>query len=75
MSRGEVHTNGIESVWAVLKRGHMGVFHWWSQKHMARYLAECESRLNMKDLDEGDRMNKMLAHVVGCRLTYEELTQ
>ena len=37
--RGTTHTNSIESVWAVLKRGYKGVYHhWWSVKHMDRYL-------------------------------------
>lgn len=30
---GMVHTNGIESVWAVLKRGYNGIYHNWSVKH------------------------------------------
>ena len=34
------HTNGIESVWAVLKRSLLGVYHWVSVKHLARYLNE-----------------------------------
>ena len=73
--RGEVHTNGIESVWAVLKRSYIGVFHWWSRKHMVRYLAECEARLNMRDLDGGDRLARLFDNVEGRRLTYRELTE
>ena len=34
------HTNGIESVWAVLKWGYNGVYHQWSAKHTARYVNE-----------------------------------
>ena len=37
---GMASTNGIESVWAVLKRGYNGVYHHWSFKHMARYVDE-----------------------------------
>ena len=72
--RGVVHTNGIESMWAVLKRSYVGVYHWWSVKHMGRYLAECEARLNMINMSEGDRMVKMMSSIEGCRLTYKELT-
>ena len=36
--RGVVHTNGIESMWAVLKRSYVGVYHWWGPKHMERLL-------------------------------------
>lgn len=31
---GDAHTNGIESFWAMLKRGYKGVYHWWSRKHL-----------------------------------------
>ena len=34
--RGEVHTNGIESFWSLLKRGYIGTFHQFSAKHSAR---------------------------------------
>lgn len=35
---GMAHTNGIESVWAVLKRGHYGIYHHFTVKHMQRYV-------------------------------------
>ncbi len=38
--RGDVHTNGIESFWALLKRGYHGTYHHFSDKHLARYLSE-----------------------------------
>ena len=38
--RGDVHTNGIESFWAMLKRGHKGTFHKISRKHLHRYVNE-----------------------------------
>ena len=38
-------TNGIESVWAVLKRGYNGVYHQWTPKHMARYINEFVFRM------------------------------
>ncbi len=34
--RGEVHTNGIESFWAIIKHGYKGVYHSWSRKHLHR---------------------------------------
>lgn len=36
----KAHTKGIESVWAVLKRGYNGVYHHRSKKHMLRYVSE-----------------------------------
>ena len=43
---GMAHPNGIESVWAVLKRGFNGVYHNWSEKHCDRYVDEFTFRLN-----------------------------
>jgi len=31
---GIAHTNGVESIWAVLKRGFYGIYHWFSAKHL-----------------------------------------
>ena len=44
--RGAVHTNGIESVWAVLKRSIHGTWHHVSPKHLHRYVNEASMRLN-----------------------------
>ncbi|MYC22013.1 MAG: IS1595 family transposase [Caldilineaceae bacterium SB0662_bin_25] len=44
-ARVDVTTNGIESVWAVLKRGHKGIYHHWSPKHSHRYANEFAFRL------------------------------
>lgn len=72
---GMVHTNGIESVWAVLKRGYSGVYHNWSMKHMAQYLNEFTFRLNEGNCkrDTIARMNDLCRQAVGKRLTYQQL--
>ncbi|MEP6669341.1 MAG: IS1595 family transposase [Chthoniobacter sp.] len=44
--RGDVHTNGIESVWSLLKRSIVGSFHHVSMKHLDAYLDELEHRFN-----------------------------
>jgi transposase-like protein len=43
---GDVHTNGIESVWSLLKRSIIGAYHKVSMKHLDAYLDELEFRFN-----------------------------
>lgn len=71
--REQAHTNGIESFWALLKRGYIGVFHHFSRKHLHRYLAEFETRWAMTGSDSLMRLDSILESAVGCRLTYEGL--
>lgn len=49
-------TNGIESFWALMKRGYRGIRHHWSAKHMERYIDEFEGRYNARPLDTIDQM-------------------
>jgi len=79
---GDVHTNAVESAWALLKRGHYGIFHQWSKKHLHRYVNEFAFRLNTKDLPAiGMREETCGINVVrllvsgmeGRRLTYGDL--
>lgn len=67
-----LHTNGIESVWALFKRQIIGTHHWLSPKHLSRYLGEMTWRFNRRDADEGQRVNMLLDQTAG-RLTYKEL--
>jgi transposase-like protein len=74
--RGMASTNGIESVWAVLKRGLNGVYHQVSKKHLARYVDEFTFRLNEGKVQRHtlQRLDSFVDAVVGKRLTYRELT-
>lgn len=67
-----LHTNGIEGVWALFKRQIVGTHHWLSPKHLSRYLQEMTWRFNLREMEEGDRVNALLAQTSG-RLTYKEL--
>jgi transposase-like protein len=71
---GEVSTNGIESHWAVLKRGYIGIYHQMSPKHLHRYLREFDGRHNTKAMSLLDQMGALVVGGVGRRLTYAALT-
>ena len=71
---GMAHTNGIESHWAMLKRGYVGVYHQMSVKHLSRYVAEFEGRHNSRPLDTTEQMRIMAQGADGKRMTYAGLT-
>ena len=48
--KGQAHTNGIESFWAMLKRGYYGTYHRMSEKHLQRYVNEFSGRHNIRSL-------------------------
>ena len=52
-------TNGVESFWALLKRGVDGTHHHVSVKHLGRYVGEFAGRHNLRPLDTDDMMSKM----------------
>ena len=71
--RGEAHTNGMESFWAMFKRGYQGTYHHMSAKHLDRYVSEFSGRHNVREADTVDQMRDVVASMVGKRLTYREL--
>src|SRR5579872_3782192 len=50
-ANGSVHTNSIESVWALLKRAIYGTWHQVSAKHLSRYVNEVTFRLNAGNVE------------------------
>jgi hypothetical protein len=75
--RDGVTTNGIESVFAVLKRGLIGVYHHASPKHLSRYVDEFAFRLNEGNVKHHTltRLDSFIDGVAGKRLTYKGLIQ
>ena len=73
---GMAHTNGLESVWAVIKRGFHGVYHHWSMKHMQAYVDEYTFRLNEGNVrvDTQDRLDALFASMPDKTITYAQLT-
>ena len=73
---GMAHTNGIESVWSVLKRGFNGTYHHWSKKHCRAYVNEFAFRLNDGNVerDTQDRLDDLFRAMVGKTITYKQLT-
>ena len=71
--RGDVHTNGIESVWSMLKRAHERTFHKMSPKHLERYIQEFAARHNLRDEDTINIMAAVATGMNGKRLRYTDL--
>ena len=72
-ANGMAHTNGIESLWSMLKRGYNGTYHHFTEKHLQRYVNEFAGRRNIRRLDTIKQMAKTVAGLVGKRLRYEDL--
>ncbi len=73
--KGQAHTNGIESFWALLKRGYYGTYHRMSEKHLQRYVDEFSGRHNARSLDTIDQMKAMVKGMGGKRLRYRDLVE
>ncbi len=72
--RGNVHTNTIEGVFSVFKRGMVGTYQHCKEQHLHRYLSEFDFRYNNRaalKISDQDRMENMVAGAAGKRLTYK----
>ncbi len=71
--KGMAHTNGVESFWAMLKRGHTGIYHRMSPKHLQRYVNEFAGRHNLRNLDTIEQMAVIARGLDGKLLRYATL--
>ncbi|HUL35427.1 MAG TPA: IS1595 family transposase [Candidatus Eisenbacteria bacterium] len=72
---GQVHTNGLENFWSLLKRRLKGTYIGVEPFHSFRYLDEQVFRYNFRELAHGGlRFEHVASHVIGKRLTYAEVT-
>lgn len=73
--KGNVHTNGLENFWSLLKRGIRGTYVSVEPFHLFRYLDEQAFRFNNReDLDDRARFDMAVSRVIGKRLTWNKLT-
>jgi transposase-like protein len=71
---GNVHTNGIENFWSLLKRGLRGSYISVEPFHLFRYVDEQVFRFNTrKTLNDFGRFALAVFQIVGRRLTYANL--
>jgi transposase-like protein len=68
----DVHSNTIEGVFSLIRRGVMGTFHSVSRKHLPNYLNEFQFRWNTRKMDDGQRVQQAIKAVSGKRLEYRE---
>lgn len=77
--RGQIHTQGIENFWSLLKRGLNGTYVAVEPFHLSRYVDEQVFRFNNRStkdnpLNDADRFALAVSQIAGRRLTYAELT-
>ena len=69
----EVHTNGLENFWALLKRSLSGTYVAVAPFHLFRYVSEQVFRFNTRKWSDAQRFRAVLGQVIGRRLTYRFL--
>jgi transposase-like protein len=70
-----VHSNTVENVFSVFKRGMHGVYHFCGEAHLHRYLAEFDFRYNNRSalgVEDTERATKAMRGAEGKRLTYHQ---
>ncbi len=76
---GQIHTNGMENYWSLLKRGIKGTYVSVEPFHLFRYLDEQSFRFNNRatednPMNDGNRFDRVVRQIIGKRLTWDKLT-
>jgi transposase-like protein len=71
---GEIHTNGLENFWSLVKRGLNGTYISVEPFHLFRYLDEQAFRYNNRKMNDGQRFDIAVRQIVGKRLTWNQVT-
>lgn len=72
-----IHTNTIENVFSVFKRGMHGIYQHCGEAHLHRYLAEFDFRYNRRSalgIEDRERSEDILRGAIGKRLTYRRIS-
>jgi len=69
----QASTNSVESFWSLLKRGYIGTHHWWSFKHLHRYIVEYVYRQNTRGITGELALASVIRNGENSRLTYAKL--
>jgi transposase-like protein len=72
-ARGDVHTNTLEGFFSIFKRGLVGTYQHMDKKHLDRYLAEFDFRMNTRaklGISDTQRTAMAMKGIEGKRLTY-----
>jgi transposase-like protein len=70
---GQIHTNGLENYWSLLKRAIKGTYVSVEPFHLFRYLDEQAFRFNERSANDGQRFAETLKRVTGRRVTFDQL--
>jgi transposase-like protein len=68
----DIHSNTVEGVFSLIRRGVMGTFHSVSRKHLPNYLNEFQFRWNTRKMNDGQRVAAAIKQIDGKRLEYRE---
>jgi hypothetical protein len=72
---GQIHTNGLDNFWSLLKRGLKGTYVSVEPFHLFRYLDEQVFRYNnRKSFGDAGRFDLAVSQIIGKRLTFAALT-